>query len=145
MRPPADCQLRYALQLYCMSEIDMYRQISTPRYLFGIALLSAIGCNQQSPEPHIVAEGIIYSLEYKLEDGKSGGFTRLNHRIAVPGGNGRWNVDAYGRLTNEYLIITYPQRKRLGARVIPARRLMDLQFGDGGIKTVDENKTAPAG
>lgn len=89
----------------------------------------------------VVAEGIIYSLEYK-DNGRVAGITRVNDRRAVPSGNGSWNVDAYGRLTRDYLIITRPQRKDLGERVIRADRIVDIQFGDGGIKHVDENQPA---
>lgn len=79
-------------------------------------------------------------MEYKLEDGRTGGFTRLNRAAAVPGGNGSWNIDAHGRLTRDYLIITRPQRKDLGPKIIPAHRLVEVQFGDGGIEDVDEGK-----
>jgi hypothetical protein len=61
----------------------------------------------------------------------------------VPGGNGCWNVDAFGRLTREFLIITRPQRSDLGPQVIPAHRLVSIQFGDGGIKQVNENQPKP--
>ena len=127
----------------------MHMQITTAPYLIAISLFSVVGCNGQpanlqSSESHVIAEGIIYSLEYKLEDGRTGGFTRLNVGKAVPGGNGSWNVDATGRLTNHYLIINRPQMKSLGPRIIPAHRLVDIQFGDGGIKTVNENEPAPA-
>jgi hypothetical protein len=87
-----------------------------------------------------VAEGVIWYVEYEIEDGKTGGFTRINSSEAVPGGNGSWNVDAYGRLTRDYLIITRPQQKDLGPRIIPTHRLVDLQFGDGGLKKIDENR-----
>ena len=70
------------------------------------------------------------------------GFTRLNDSKAVAG-SGSWNIDAYGRLTREFLIITRPQRPELGLQVIPAHRLVSIQFGDGGIKTVDENHPKP--
>jgi len=102
----------------------------------------ATGCSRPAAESETVAEGVIYYVEYKLEDGKTGGFTRLNNSRSVPGGNGSWNVDAYGRLTRQYLIITRPQSRDLGVRVIPAHRLLDIQFGDGGIKEVDENQPA---
>ena len=125
----------------------MHTDITIVRYLIAAALISFVGCNQhsgdrQSTEPRAVAEGAIYALEYKLEDGSTGGFTRLNNAKAVPGGNGSWNVDAHGRLTDDYLIITYTQKKGLGPRIIPAHRLVDIQFGDGGIKTVNENEPA---
>ncbi len=128
----------------------MQTQITTAHYLIALALFSVAGCNQrstnpQSTEPHVIAEGIIFSLEYELGDGRTGGFTRTNIAEAVPGGNGSWNVDANGRLTQHYLVITYPQKKSLGSRVIPAHRLVDIQFGDGGIKNVNENKPEPAG
>ena len=88
----------------------------------------------------IVAEGVIFSVEYQMEGGRTGGFTRLNESKAVPGGNGSWNMDAYGRLTREFLIITRPQRRDLGPQVIPVHRLVNVQFGDGGIKQVNENQ-----
>lgn len=125
----------------------MLTQFTTARCVLAIALVFTLGCNQRSANPQsgdspVVAEGVIYSLEYKLENGRTGGFTRLNVAGAVPGGNGSWNVDATGRLTNQYLIITYPQKLSLGPRIIPAHRLVDLQFGNGGIETVHENGTA---
>jgi len=88
----------------------------------------------------VVAEGVIFSVEYRLDGERTGGFTRLNAPEAVPGRNGSWNVDAYGRLTGDFLFITYPQRNDLGLRAIPTHRLLDVQFGDGGIKSVNENK-----
>ena len=118
--------------------------------LISFALLCLTGCNQDyseksysmtSNKPHTVAEGIIYSVEYQLTDGKSGGFTRLNFAEAVPGRNGSFNVDAYGTLTSDYLTITYPQRKGLGPRIIPASRILDIQFGDGGINKIDESSS----
>lgn len=54
-------------------------------------------------------------------------------------------ADAQGRLTQHYLVISYPQRKGLGVQVIPAHRLVNIQFGDGGIKSVSEHEPAPAG
>jgi hypothetical protein len=48
------------------------------------------------------------------------------------------NVDAYGKLTSQFLVITYPQRKDLGQRIIPVSRLLSIQFGNGGIKEVNE-------
>ena len=121
----------------------IHMHVTNARYLIVISLISISGCNQHAGNP-AVAEGTIYSLEYKLEDGRTGGFTRLNIAEAVPGGNGSWNVDAKGRLTNDYLIITYPQKKDLGPRIIPAHRLVNIQFGDGGIKSVNENEPAPS-
>ena len=38
----------------------------------------------------------------------------------------------------DFLIITRPQRKDLGAEAIPVHRLVDVRFGDGGIQQVDE-------
>lgn len=105
-----------------------------------IALLATCfcGCDGTRQNSEIVAEGILFSVEYQLEGGKTGGFTRLNLSQAVPGGNGSWNVDAYGQLTQQFLIITRPQREDLGPQVIPAHRLVNVQFGDGGIDRVNE-------
>jgi len=65
------------------------------------------------------------------------GFTRLNEAKAVPGGNGSWNVDAYGQLTPDFLIISYPQQRELGPQAIPVHRLISVQFGNGGIKQTE--------
>jgi hypothetical protein len=113
--------------------------------ILSLALLSGVsGCSSSTDRANTVAEGTIYYVMYQSEDGKTGGFTRLNEAKAVPGGNGSWNIDAYGRLTPDFLIITRPGHKDLGPRVIPANRLLDIQFGDGGIKEVDENNPKPA-
>lgn len=105
------------------------------------ALLSMLagGCRHDAANDEIVAEGIIWSVEYILEKGGTGGFTRLNNPAGVPGGNGSWNVDAYGRLTRDYLIITYPQKRGLGQHIIPERRLVEIQFGHGGIEAVADH------
>ncbi|HEX6984340.1 MAG TPA: hypothetical protein VF170_03135 [Planctomycetaceae bacterium] len=118
-----------------------------PLLLFALAA-GAVGCargSREQADEGTITEGILFSVEYELGDGRTGGFTRLNLSAAVPGGNGSWNVDAYGRLTRDYLLVTYPQKKDLGPRVIPARRLVDVQFGDGGIEQVAEGEPAPAG
>jgi hypothetical protein len=101
------------------------------------------GCGQSNSTSDTIAEGVIYSLEYQMEGGRTGGFTRSNDSKAVPGGDGSWNVDAHGRLTREFLIITWPQQRELGPKVIPAHRLVNIQFGDGGIKNVVVNQPKP--
>jgi hypothetical protein len=98
-----------------------------------------VGCSRSDT----VTEGVIYSVEYQLPGGGTDGFTRVNDNRSVPGGSGNWNVDAYGRLTREFLIITRPQQSGLGPLVILASRLVTLQFGDGGITQVDERKPNP--
>ncbi|HLH53698.1 MAG TPA: hypothetical protein VKY92_08785 [Verrucomicrobiae bacterium] len=100
------------------------------------------GCSRQREA--VVTKGVILSVSYKDADGKTHGFTRLNQASAVPGGNGSWNVDAYGRLTPHFLIITRPQRRDLGPLVIPVRNLVEVQFGDGGIKNISENSNTAA-
>ena len=109
--------------------------------LAGLVLLT--GCKPRNPASDVVAEGVLYSVSYLLEGNAAGGFTRVNHSKAVPGGNGSWNVDAYGQLTRDFLIVTYPQRPSLGPRVIPVHRLLSVQFGDGGLTKVEENKPNP--
>jgi len=80
------------------------------------------------------AEGVIFAVEYQQGNG-TGGFTRLNSAKAVPGGNGSWNVDAYGKLYRDFLVITFPNKKDgLGPEVIPTHRLVSVRFGDGDIK-----------
>jgi len=110
----------------------------------GLAIATAWVLPGCAPKSDAVAEGVIFSVEYEMEGGRTGGFTRLNESKAVPGRNGIWNVDARGRLTHDFLIITRPQRPDLGAQVIPSHRLVSVQFGDGGIKQVDETRSKPA-
>jgi hypothetical protein len=108
-----------------------------------VAVLAFAGCSPSNSNPSgIAAEGIIFSVEYQLEGGRTGGYTRFNDAKAVPGGNGSWNVDAYGKLTRDFLIITRPQHPDLGPEVIPVHRLINVQFGDGGIKEVKETQAA---
>lgn len=108
-----------------------------------IAVLVLTGCAPRNGGSDTVAEGVIFSVEYQMEDGRTGGFTRLNESKAVPGGNGSWNIDAHGRLTREFLLMTRPQRQDLGPLVIPVHRLVSVQFGDGGIKQVNESQPKP--
>jgi hypothetical protein len=120
--------------------------MKTNRTMLGLIIAATFvftGCAPTSSKSDTVAEGVIFSVEYQMEGGRTGGFTRLNESKAVPGGNGSWNVDAFGRLTREFLIITRPQRSDLGPQVIPAHRLVSIQFGDGGIKQVNENQPKP--
>ncbi len=94
--------------------------------------------NFYGPSTSIITEGVIWYVEYELGEGKSTGFTRSQHAVTLPGGSGGLNVDAYGKLTSQFLVITYPQRRDLGQRIIPVSRLLSIQFGDGSIKEVNE-------
>jgi len=89
-----------------------------------------------------IAEGVIFTARFKQADSTSAteGITRVNDHRMVPGSSGTWNVDAYGQLYPDYLIITYPQQPDLGPKIIPAARIIEIQFGDGGIKQVGANK-----
>jgi len=110
--------------------------------LVGV-MTSVVGCMPSTDSTtDTVAEGIIFSAEYELSNGRTGGFTRLNEAKAVPGGNGSWNEDRFGKLTRDFLIITRPQTRDFGPEVIPVHRLINVQFGDGGIKKV-ESQAAP--
>ena len=92
------------------------------------------GCTKPESKPDAAVEGVLFSVEYEMGDGTTGGGTRLNESKAVPGRNGSWNVDARGRLTPELLVITRPRQPDLGPQVIPVHRLVSVQFGDGGVK-----------
>jgi hypothetical protein len=88
----------------------------TPRsILVGLTIVAStfLGCGRSEVATDTVAEGTIYSVAYRTEDGHVEGFTRLNESRAAPGGNGSWNVDAHGRLTRDYLFITRPQQHDL--------------------------------
>ena len=103
--------------------------------LIAFFLVGCDGNNQAcNSDLAIVEEGIIWYVEYELGEGKSTGFTRSEHAIVLPSGGGGLKVDAYGKLTSDFLFITYPQRKDLGQHIIPVNRLLSIQFGDGSIK-----------
>src|SRR5438876_756739 len=114
------------------------------RMVLSLAVISLVGCSPSGANSSgIVAEGVIFSVEYQMEGGRTGGFTRLNNSKAVPGHNGSWNVDAYGKLTRDFLIITRPQSRNMGPELIRVHRLISVQSGDGVIKQVKENQAAP--
>lgn len=122
------------------------RDMKTTVSFLGLAIAAVLfpsGCAPPSSYSDTVAQGVIFSVEYQMGSGRTGGFTRLNESKAVPGGNGSWNIDAHGRLTREFLLITRPQRPDLGPLAIPVHRLVSVQFGDGGIKQVNEGQPKP--
>lgn len=111
-------------------------------FLVALALVGAAlsGCVQYpagtSEKP--VEEGVIYAVQYEIGNGRTEGFTRLNDPKAVPGGNGKWNIDARGKLYHDFLMIRFASTPELGYQAIPVQRLLFVQFGHGGIKQVDE-------
>lgn len=107
--------------------------------LLCLVALGGSACSRSDPN---VVEGVIYYASYQYPDGSIHGFTRLNRNTAVPGGSGSWNIDARGKLTREFLVVTRPQHPDLGPLVIPVQRLVEVQFGDGGIQTVNESQPA---
>lgn len=112
--------------------------------LVGMAFLA--GCAEQPANSPVVAQGILHSVSYILGDGRVGGFTRLPHAQAVPGGNGSWNVDAYGRLTRDFLLVTYPHDEDQTRHAIPVHCLLHVKFGDAGRSTVKPDApNSPAG
>ncbi len=108
--------------------------------LAALALVGAVisGCVQYpggtAEKP--VEEGVIYAVQYDIGNGQTEGFTRLNDPKAVPGGNGRWNIDARGKLYHDLLMIRFAHTPELGFQAIPLQRLYFVQFGDGGLKQV---------
>jgi hypothetical protein len=80
------------------------------------------------PSERPLLEGPIHYAVYERENGKIGGFTRINDAKAVPGGNGSWNDHCYGKLYREYLIVTKPSNKNWGVLVLPANRLHEVHF-----------------
>lgn len=119
--------------------------MNTPSRFTALALAAALiftGCRPQAgtvdakPDPtsDTVAEGAIFSVDYVEGDGRPTGLTRVNDPKAIPGGNGSWNVDAYGRLTRDFLFITKPQQPEYSLQVIPVARLVNVTFSSDGTK-----------
>ncbi len=142
----ADDPFPVAVRELIVWAIRHYITMKTRLIRLGLLITTAsvlTGCAPSGSRSEIVAEGVILSVEYQMEGGRTGGFTRINDSKAVPGGNGSWNVDARGRLTPDFLVISRPQQSDLGPLVIPVHRLVSVQFGDGGIKQVNENQPKP--
>lgn len=106
--------------------------------LLTLSLFALTGCNLdfstrsdgRSGSSGVISEGVVYSVTFQQADGKP---TTITRSSVPPQGNGTWNIDAYGKLTPEALVLTYPGRRDLGPHVIPFDRIVDIQFGDGGI------------
>lgn len=97
----------------------------------GAGVVFVMGRHEQP-----LTEGVILSVKYQQGSG-TGGFARLNSM-------GSPNVDAYGKLYRDFLVITFPNGT--GPEVIPTHRLLSVRFGDGGYSADDlkeMSKTAP--
>lgn len=75
-------------------------------------------------------EGPIHFAAYDVGNGKLGGFVRIDNPEAVPGGNGTWNVDRYGKLYRDYLVVTDLSNERWGVQVIPTSRIYEIHFSE---------------
>ncbi len=95
-------------------------------FIFVHAAVLLFSSNSKSDA--VISEGPIWFVEYELGEGKSTGFTRSEHAIVLPGGHGGVNVEAHGKLTSEFLSITYPERKDMDQHLIPVDRLLSVQF-----------------
>jgi hypothetical protein len=123
----------------CLSQLSTLAALTILPAFTGCAP-ARVGTDATTDATGTVAEGVIFSVTYLSKEGRTSGFTRLNEQKAVPADEGSWNVDARGRLTRDYLFITRPQHPELGPEVIPASRVLHIQFGDGGIKQVNESQ-----
>lgn len=103
--------------------------------LVGVALC---GCVQypSGTQGEPIEEGVIFAVQYDIGNGRTEGFTRLNDPQAIPGGNGRANINAYGKLYSDFLLIRFPDSPDLNYQAIPVQRLYFVQFGRGGIHEV---------
>jgi len=116
-------------------------------FLVSLVLLgTALGGCVQYPagtQEKPVEEGVIFAVQYDIGNGQTEGFTRLNNPREVPGGNGKWNINAYGKLYHDFLIVRFPDSPGLDHQAIPVHRLFFVQFGDGGIKEVAGESPSP--
>ena len=100
-----------------------------------VALVTFSGCKRQndtqtSQTP--ICEGVIWTLQWTDQSGNSHGMSRASFPESVPGGNGSFNMDLYGRLYNTHLEIVNNQQRDLGPLIIPFDRIDSIQFGEGG-------------
>jgi len=100
-----------------------------------VALVTFSGCKRQndtqtSQTP--ICEGVIWTLQWTDQSGNSHGMSRASFPESVPGGNGSFNMDLYGRLYITHLEIVNNQQRDLGPRIIPFERIDSIQFGEGG-------------
>ncbi|HOJ61920.1 MAG TPA: hypothetical protein PK878_16680 [bacterium] len=101
-------------------------------FILGMGIMAGVARIQaQSP----LAEGILFSARWETGKGGTEGVTRSNLPEAVPGGTGSFNMDMSGRLFTTHLEIEN-RRVQTVLRIIPFHRLVEVQFGDGGIKSI---------
>jgi hypothetical protein len=106
--------------------------LTTVLLLGGVPAAQAQGEARQLtlPSEKPLMEGPIHSLGYEQDNGKLGGFTRVDNAQAVPGGNGSWNERRHGKLYRDYIVVTKPGEKGWGALIIPASRIRSLHFSE---------------
>jgi len=95
--------------------------------IFGIT-----ACKDSGPSNTVVYEGVIYTIQWTDQKGETHGMSRLSIPESVPGRNGSFNMDLYGRLYLTHIEIMNNQAKDLGPQIIPFERIDFVQFGDGG-------------
>ncbi len=104
-------------------------------FLVGVMIGNIPVNNSKTP----LQEGIIYDVSWLESDGSIHGLTRVDNARAIPGGNGSYNMDLYGRLFENHLEIINLRQKNQVSRIIPFRIIQSIRFGKGVIKKVREN------
>ena len=108
-------------------------------WIVGMILLAIgiwIGRWSASPGPRPIQEGVLYQAAWETPEGRTQGLTRASMPEAVPGGNGSWNMNMVGTLYDTHLEIRFPDQPEPRVQIIPLHRLVDVTFGDGGIKEI---------
>ena len=97
-------------------------------------LLVAVGCaSNEGGRPRaggqrLVARGEVHSAVFLDADGKTSGWTRIDHVGAVPADRGSWNDHRYAEMYDDFLILTKPGEKDWGTLIIPTSRLVQIHF-----------------
>ncbi|MFH1744114.1 MAG: hypothetical protein ABIH23_34355 [bacterium] len=113
--------------------------------LLGIAVVLIIGfalgwtSHRSGGRPALLYEGIIWTVEWTDGEGISRGMTRSSIPEAVPGRSGSWNMDMYGRLYASHLEIELRKSENASPKIIPLNRIVEITFGNGGIREVGGN------
>ena len=108
-----------------------------------VTLIGVAGCGGSNAAP-TQAEGTLYMVVFQTGPNAFEEITRTSYATQVAGMNGfsSLGVDCTGRLTSDFLFVTFAKSSR-PMLVIPVSRILRLAFDDGNIKKIGDDKPRP--